>query len=150
RFAELRRRAPHRAFEVRIVAAVTPHLLMMRVEVKREHAPLVAAEPVQEIAMRRPLAVGEHRDRGRDADHGSIVRSPSLPVVFARVTDTLMRRLVLVLALVACHSEPPPAPPAPAPVAAAPAAPLTPEAIARAFVMQVVAHDFAGAATHFD
>jgi uncharacterized protein len=61
-----------------------------------------------------------------------------------------MRRLVLVLALVACHSEPPPALPAPAPVAAAPAAPPTPEAIARAFVMQVVAHDFAGAATHFD
>ena len=65
RFARLRGRAPHRTFEVRIVAAVAAHFLMMRVEVKREHAALVAAEPVQQVTMRGPLAIREARDRER-------------------------------------------------------------------------------------
>ena len=43
---------------------------------------------------------------------------------------------------------PAPPPPEPPPVAAAPAP--TPEAIARAFIDQVAAHDFAGAESHFD
>src|SRR5580704_424587 len=83
RFAELRRRAPHRTFEVRIVAAVSPDLLMMRMKVKREDAGLVAPAPVQQVAMRGPLAVGEAGDRERDADHASSVRR-SMKIVVTR------------------------------------------------------------------
>src|ERR1041385_9234716 len=69
RLAELRRRAPRRTPHAGAVAAVTADLLVMRVEVKREDAVLVASVPVQQVAVRGPLAIREAHYRERDPDH---------------------------------------------------------------------------------
>jgi hypothetical protein len=45
----------------------------MLVIVKREAALLVATEAVQEVLVRRPLAITEDRERERDAEHAAML-----------------------------------------------------------------------------
>src|SRR5580698_6066976 len=65
-----------------------------------------------------------------------------------------MLRAAIAIALVACSAAPAPTPlaptPPPAPAPPPPPAAPTPEAIARAFIAQLEARDYAGAAARFD
>src|SRR4029079_8913383 len=76
----LRRRAPHRSFVRRVVAAVAAYGLMVLVIVGREAAAFVATEAVQQELVCRPFAATEYSKRDGDAEHAADVTSV-LPVM---------------------------------------------------------------------